>query len=207
MAPELIVRRLGLVEYLPTFEAMRRLTAERNEQTPDEIWLLQHPQVFTQGQAGKAEHLLAPGDIPVIQVDRGGQVTYHGPGQLVAYLMLDLRRLGLGVRELVTAMEQSLVDVLATYGIEAAPKADAPGVYVNGDKIASLGLRVSRGCSFHGLALNVDMDMSPFWRINPCGYAGLKMVQLKDLLAQPAPLDEVAERLEQGLRVRLGYAG
>ncbi|OEC44162.1 octanoyltransferase [Pseudomonas sp. 1D4] len=186
---------------------MRRLTAERNEQTPDEIWLLQHPQVFTQGQAGKAEHLLAPGDIPVIQVDRGGQVTYHGPGQLVAYLMLDLRRLGLGVRELVTAMEQSLVDVLATYGIEAAPKADAPGVYVNGDKIASLGLRVSRGCSFHGLALNVDMDMSPFWRINPCGYAGLKMVQLKDLLAQPAPLDEVAERLEQALRVRLGYAG
>ncbi|MDL5596510.1 lipoyl(octanoyl) transferase LipB [Bacillus subtilis] len=207
MAPELIVRRLGLVEYLPTFEAMRRLTAERNEQTPDEIWLLQHPQVFTQGQAGKAEHLLAPGDIPVIQVDRGGQVTYHGPGQLVAYLMLDLRRLGLGVRELVTAMEQSLVDVLATYGIEAAPKADAPGVYVNGDKIASLGLRVSRGCSFHGLALNVDMDMSPFWRINPCGYAGLKMVQLKDLLAQPASLDEVAERLEQALRVRLGYAG
>lgn len=207
MAPELIVRRLGLVEYQPTFEAMRRLTAERNEQTPDEIWLLQHPQVFTQGQAGKAEHLLAPGDIPVIQVDRGGQVTYHGPGQLVAYLMLDLRRLGLGVRELVTAMEQSLVDVLATYGIEAAPKADAPGVYVNGDKIASLGLRVSRGCSFHGLALNVDMDMSPFWRINPCGYAGLKMVQLKDLLAQPASLDEVAERLEQALRVRLGYAG
>nr|WP_263011431.1 lipoyl(octanoyl) transferase LipB [Pseudomonas otitidis] len=203
----MIVRRLGLVEYLPTFEAMRRLTAERNEQTPDEIWLLQHPQVFTQGQAGKAEHLLAPGDIPVIQVDRGGQVTYHGPGQLVAYLMLDLRRLGLGVRELVTAMEQSLVDVLATYGIEAAPKADAPGVYVNGDKVASLGLRVSRGCSFHGLALNVDMDMSPFWRINPCGYAGLKMVQLKDLLAQPAPLDEVAERLEQALRVRLGYAG
>ncbi|MHC5349118.1 lipoyl(octanoyl) transferase LipB [Metapseudomonas furukawaii] len=207
MAPELIVRHLGLVDYLPTFEAMRRLTAERDERTADEIWLLQHPQVFTQGQAGKAEHLLAPGDIPVIQVDRGGQVTYHGPGQLVAYLMLDLRRLGLGVRDLVTAMEQSLVDVLATYGIEAAPKADAPGVYVQGDKIASLGLRVSRGCSFHGLALNVDMDMSPFWRINPCGYAGLKMVQLKDLLVEPAPLDEVAERLERALRARLGYGG
>ncbi|MGQ7815739.1 lipoyl(octanoyl) transferase LipB [Metapseudomonas furukawaii] len=207
MAPELIVRHLGLVDYLPTFEAMRRLTAERDERTADEIWLLQHPQVFTQGQAGKAEHLLAPGDIPVIQVDRGGQVTYHGPGQLVAYLMLDLRRLGLGVRDLVTAMEQSLVDVLATYGIEAAPKADAPGVYVRGDKIASLGLRVSRGCSFHGLALNVDMDMSPFWRINPCGYAGLKMVQLKDLLVEPAPLDEVAERLERALRARLGYGG
>ncbi|WP_028631412.1 lipoyl(octanoyl) transferase LipB [Metapseudomonas resinovorans] len=203
---ELVVRHLGLVDYLPTLEAMRRLTAERDERTPDEIWLLQHPRVFTQGQAGKAEHLLAPGDIPVVQVDRGGQVTYHGPGQLVAYLMLDLRRLGLGVRELVTAMEQSLVDVLAAYGVEAAPKADAPGVYVDGDKIASLGLRVSRGCSFHGLALNVDMDMSPFWRINPCGYAGLKMVQLKDLLETAPPFEELAQRLERALRQRLGYA-
>ncbi|MCY1277946.1 Octanoyltransferase [compost metagenome] len=207
MAPaELIVRHLGLVDYLPTLEAMRSLTRERDAGTPDEIWLLQHPRVFTQGQAGKAEHLLAPGDIPVIQVERGGQVTYHGPGQLVAYLMLDLRRLGLGVRELVTALEQSLVDVLAAYGVEAAPKADAPGVYVKGDKIASLGLRVSRGCSFHGLALNVDMDMSPFWRINPCGYAGLKMVQLKDLLETPPQLDEVAQRLERALRRRLGYS-
>ncbi|MVW76788.1 lipoyl(octanoyl) transferase LipB [Pseudomonas xionganensis] len=204
--PELIVRQLGLADYLPTLEAMRRLTVERDEHTPDEIWLLQHPRVFTQGQAGKAEHLLAPGDIPVVQVERGGQVTYHGPGQLVAYLMLDLRRLDLGVRELVTAMEQSLVDVLAGYGIEAAPKADAPGVYVKGEKIASLGLRVSRGCSFHGLALNVDMDMTPFQRINPCGYAGLKMVQLRDLLDTPAPLDEVAQRLEQALRKRLGYS-
>lgn len=203
MAPELIVRHLGLADYLPTLEAMRRLTAERDGSTPDEIWLLQHPRVFTQGQAGKAEHLLAPGDIPVVQVDRGGQVTYHGPGQLVGYLMLDLRRLGLGVRELVTAMEQSLVDVLAGYGIEAAPKADAPGVYVAGDKIASLGLRVSRGCSFHGLALNVDMDMSPFQRINPCGYAGLKMVQLRDLLDSPPSFDEVAQRLERVLRDRL----
>jgi len=202
---ELIVRHLGLADYLPTLEAMRRLTAERGEATPDEIWLLQHPRVFTQGQAGKAEHLLAPGDIPVVQVDRGGQVTYHGPGQLVAYLMLDLRRLGLGVRELVTAMEQSLVELLASYDIQAAPKADAPGVYVAGDKIASLGLRVSRGCSFHGLALNVDMDMSPFGRINPCGYAGLKMVQLRDLLETPVPFDEVTQRLEQVLRRRLGY--
>jgi lipoyl(octanoyl) transferase len=193
------------VEYLPTLEAMRTLTAERDEHTPDEIWLLQHPAVFTQGQAGKAEHLLAPGEIPVIQVERGGQVTYHGPGQLVAYLMLDLRRLGLGVRDLVSAMEQSLVDLLASYGVEAAPKADAPGVYVRGEKIASLGLRVRRGCSFHGLALNVDMDMSPFARINPCGYSGLKMVQLKDLLDTSAPLDEVAQRLEQALRGRLGY--
>lgn len=203
--PECVVRHLGVVEYLPTLEAMRTLTAERDEHTPDEIWLLQHPAVFTQGQAGKAEHLLAPGEIPVIQVERGGQVTYHGPGQLVAYLMLDLRRLGLGVRELVSAMEQSLVDLLASYGVDAAPKADAPGVYVRGEKIASLGLRVRRGCSFHGLALNVDMDMSPFARINPCGYSGLKMVQLKDLLATPAPLDEVAQRLEQALRGRLGY--
>ncbi|OEC33270.1 lipoyl(octanoyl) transferase [Pseudomonas cuatrocienegasensis] len=203
--PDCVVRHLGLADYLPTLEAMRRLTAERDEHTPDEIWLLQHPHVFTQGQAGKAEHLLAPGDIPVIQVERGGQVTYHGPGQLVAYLMLDLRRLGLGVRELVSAMELSLVDLLASYGVEAAPKADAPGVYVNGEKIASLGLRVRRGCSFHGLALNVDMDMSPFARINPCGYSGLKMVQLKDLLETPAPLDEVAQRLELALRKQLGY--
>lgn len=203
--PELVVRHLGLVDYQPTLEAMRRLTTERDGQTPDEIWLLQHPKVFTQGQAGKAEHLLAPGEIPVVQVERGGQVTYHGPGQLVAYLMLDLRRLDLGVRELVTAMEQSLVDLLAGYGIEAVPKADAPGVYVAGDKIASLGLRVSRGCSFHGLALNVDMDMTPFLRINPCGYAGLKMVQMRDLLPAPPAFDEVAQRLEQALRQRLGY--
>lgn len=203
--PELVVRHLGLVDYQPTLEAMRQLTRERDERTPDEIWLLQHPRVFTQGQAGKAEHVLAAGDIPVVQVERGGQVTYHGPGQLVAYLMLDLRRLDLGVRELVTTMEQSLVDLLAGYGIEAAPKADAPGVYVAGDKIASLGLRVSRGCSFHGLALNVDMDMSPFLRINPCGYAGLKMVQMRDLLPASPAFDEVAQRLEQVLRGRLGY--
>lgn len=200
------MRHLGLVEYLPTLEAMRSFTAERDERTADEIWLLQHPRVFTQGQAGKPEHLLAPGDIPVVQVERGGQVTYHGPGQLVAYLMLNLRRQKLGVRELVTAMERALVDVLASYGVEAAPKADAPGVYVDGDKIASLGLRVRNGCSFHGLALNVDMDMSPFQRINPCGYAGLRMVQLRDLLETPPSLDEVAQRLEHALRERLGYA-
>jgi len=202
---ELIVRALGLVDYQPTLEAMRKLTAERDADTPDEIWLLQHPAVFTQGQAGKAEHLLAPGDIPVIQVERGGQVTYHGPGQLVGYLMLDLRRMGLGVRELVTAMERSLVDLLASYGVEAAPKPDAPGVYVNGAKIASLGLRVRRGCSFHGLALNVDMDMQPFQRINPCGYSGLQMVQLSELVAQPVSIEEVAQRLEQALRKQLGF--
>ena len=205
-AADLIVRHLGLVDYLPTLEAMRALTAERDDTTPDEIWLLQHPRVFTQGQAGKPEHLLAPGDIPVVQVERGGQVTYHGPGQLVGYLMLDLRRLDLGVRELVTVMEQALVEVMASYGVEAAPKADAPGVYVKGDKIASLGLRVRRGCSFHGLALNIDMDMTPFGRINPCGYAGLQMTQLKDLVATPPAFDEAARRLEQALRQRLGYA-
>lgn len=201
---ELIVRNLGLADYRPTLEAMRKLTAERDADTPDEIWLLQHPSVFTQGQAGKAEHVLAAGDIPVIQVERGGQVTYHGPGQLVGYLMLDLRRLGLGVRELVTLMEQSLVELLASYGLEAAPKADAPGVYIDGAKIASLGLRVRRGCSFHGLALNVDMDMEPFGRINPCGYSGLRMVQLRDLMDRSVAIDEVAQRLEQILRQRLG---
>ena len=205
MSSELIVRHLGLVDYLPTLEAMRSFTAERDDAAADQIWLLQHPRVFTQGQAGKAEHLLAPGDIPVIQVERGGQVTYHGPGQLVAYLMLDLRRQGLGVRELVTAMEQSLVELLASYGVDAAPKPDAPGVYVKGEKIASLGLRVRRGCSFHGLALNVDMDMTPFGRINPCGYSGLKMVQLRDLLEAPPTLDDVAYRLERVLRKQLGY--
>ncbi len=202
--PELCIRKLGLVEYQPTLDAMRDFTAERDADTADEIWLLQHPPVFTQGQAGKAEHVLAPGDIPVVQAERGGQVTYHGPGQLVGYLMLDLRRRGLGVRELVTVMEQSLVDVLGSFGVEAAPKADAPGVYVAGAKIASLGLRVRRGCSFHGLALNVDMDLQPFQRINPCGYSGLQMTQLSDLVSGPVTIEEVAQRLAEALRQHLG---
>ncbi|BDX19175.1 MAG: octanoyltransferase [Pseudomonadales bacterium] len=201
----LVIRRLGLVDYQPTLDAMRRLTEERGADTPDEIWLLQHPRVFTQGQAGKAEHVLAPGDIPVIKVERGGQVTYHGPGQLVAYLMLDLRRKNLGVRDLVTAMEQSLVDVLALHGVEAAPRADAPGVYVGADKIASLGLRVRRGCSFHGLALNLDMDLEPFRRINPCGYAGLRMTQLTEHVEGPVDMLLVEEQLATALRKRLGY--
>ncbi|SDS22426.1 lipoyl(octanoyl) transferase [Halopseudomonas sabulinigri] len=203
--PELLIRELGLVDYQPTLEAMRRFTDERDADTPDEIWLLQHPRVFTQGQAGKAEHVLAAGDIPVIQAERGGQVTYHGPGQLVGYLLLDLRRLGLGVRDLVTAMEQALVDVLQGYGLDAAPKPDAPGVYVQGAKIASLGLRVRRGCSFHGLALNVDMDMEPFQRINPCGYSGLRMVQLSELVEESVSLPRVQQQLSQALRQRLGY--
>lgn len=202
---EVLVRELGLVDYQPTLEAMRQFTDKRDEQTPDEIWLLEHPPVFTQGQAGKAEHVLAAGDIPVVQVERGGQVTYHGPGQLVAYLLLDLRRLGIGVRELVTLMERSLVDVLGAYGIDAAPRPDAPGVYVQDAKIASLGLRVRRGCSFHGLALNVDMDLQPFGRINPCGYAGLRMTQMADLLDAKPTLGEVGERLQRVLRSHLGY--
>lgn len=205
MTAPLVVRNLGLVEYQPVLEAMRSFTAERTAETADEIWLLQHPRVFTQGQAGKAEHVLAPGDIPVIKVERGGQVTYHGPGQLVAYVLLDLRRLGIGVRDLVTAMEQALVTTLATYDVSAAPRADAPGVYVGTAKIASLGLRIRGGCSFHGLALNVDMDMEPFRRINPCGYAGLAMTQLREHTAQALALEEVGDRLLQALRDQLGY--
>ena len=207
MPPPLIVRRLGQADYLSTLEAMRTLTAERDASTADEIWLLEHPAVFTQGQAGKAEHVLAAGDIPVVQVERGGQVTYHGPGQLVAYLMLDIRRLDMGVRDLVSAMEQALVHLLGGYGVQAAPRPDAPGVYVGAAKIASLGLRIRRGCSFHGLALNVDMDMQPFQRINPCGYAGLAMTQLQDHVPEAVVMAEVEQRLEQALRHALGYPG
>ncbi|MDX1735330.1 MAG: lipoyl(octanoyl) transferase LipB [Halioglobus sp.] len=178
----MVLREPGLVEYEPTLDAMRRFTDERDAGTPDELWLLQHPPVFTQGQAGKAEHLLAPGDIPVVQVDRGGQVTYHGPGQWVLYLLVDLRRRGLGVRDLVDLIEHAIIELLADYGIEAAADPGAPGVYVDGRKIASLGLRVRKGCSYHGLALNVDMDLEPFGRINPCGYAGLEVTSMARLL-------------------------
>lgn len=200
------VRDLGLVEYEPTWQAMQRFTNERVPTTEDEIWLLQHPPVFTQGQAGKAEHLLLPGDIPVVQVDRGGQVTYHGPGQLVCYLMLDVRRLSIGVRELVSRIEQSLIDLLASYDVHAVAKPDAPGVYVNGAKIASLGLRIRNGHSFHGLAFNVDMDLEPFRRINPCGYAGMSMTQLADLVAGPIEFSEVSARLRDQLVKHLGYS-
>ncbi len=181
-APELVQRELGLVDYQPTLDAMRQLTDSRGPDSPDELWLLQHPPVFTQGQAGRAEHLLAPGDIPVIQVDRGGQVTYHGPGQWVLYLMVDMRRRQFGVRDLVNLIEHSLVSLLAEYAIAAAADPAAPGVYVEGAKIASLGLRVRRGCSYHGLALNVDMDLEPFGRINPCGYAGLQVTSMAQQL-------------------------
>lgn len=178
---ELIVRQLGRQRYMPIWQKMQSFTDTRDEHTADEIWLVEHEPVFTQGQAGKAEHLLNTGDIEVIQVDRGGQVTYHGPGQQMMYVLFNLRRLNIGVRELVTWLEECIIDTLKDYDIDAYAKADAPGVYVNDSKVASLGLRVRRGCSFHGLALNVSMDLSPFLRINPCGYAGMNMVQTTDL--------------------------
>ena len=178
---ELIVRQLGRQRYMPIWQKMQSFTDTRDEHTADEIWLVEHEPVFTQGQAGKAEHLLNTGDIEVIQVDRGGQVTYHGPGQQIMYVLFNLRRLNIGVRELVTWLEECIIDTLKDYDIDAYAKADAPGVYVNDSKVASLGLRVRRGCSFHGLALNVSMDLSPFLRINPCGYAGMNMVQTTDL--------------------------
>jgi len=178
----LIIRSLGQQDYQTTWDAMRSFTARRGPATPDELWLLEHPAVFTLGQAGRDEHVLAPGDIPVIRVDRGGQVTYHGPGQLIAYLLLDLRRAGIGVKRLVHLLEQAVVDFLAELDISAAARSDAPGVYVDGAKIASLGLRVSRGASYHGLALNLDMDLQPFSRINPCGYAGLAVTRVADLV-------------------------
>ena len=202
---ELIVRDLGEQPYLETWEAMKSFTASRDASTPDELWLLEHPRVYTQGQAGKAEHILAPGDIPVILVDRGGQVTYHGPGQLVVYLMIDLTRHRLGIRSLVDVIEQAIVRTLAGMGVAAAPRPDAPGVYVEQAKIASLGLRVRRGCSFHGLALNVAMDMGPFRRINPCGYAGMAMCQVSDFVPgatvaglAPALSDELVNGLAGG---------
>lgn len=190
----IFVRRLGLVDYLPTFQAMQAFTEARTADTPDEIWLIEHSPVFTQGLNGKAEHLLAPGEIPVVQVDRGGQVTYHGPGQLVVYLLLDLRRRKLGVRQVVNAMEQAVITLLGDYGIYARARPEAPGVYVKGNKIAALGLRVRRGCSYHGLSLNIDMELEPFSRINPCGYQGLGVTQLRALGIND-PLEEVAERL------------
>jgi len=200
----LIVRSLGLTDYVPVWEAMRGLTDSRKKNTLDEIWVTQHKPVFTQGQSGRPENIINPGDIPVVLSDRGGQVTYHGPGQLVVYLMFDLRRMDLNVRVLVGGIEESIIDVLASYSIGATRERDAPGVYVRGSKIGSLGLRVRRGCSFHGLSLNVAMDLEPFDRINPCGNVDLKMSQVKDC-GGPSDLSVVAEDLIGRLSSRFQF--
>lgn len=196
----MIVRHLGCVDYTSTWQAMREFTDGRTPDTPDELWLLEHPRVFTQGQAGKAEHVLFPGDIPVVQVDRGGQVTYHGPGQLVAYCLFDLKRLNVGARALVEGVEDAVVATLQAYGIPAKADREAHGVYIDGKKIASLGLRIRKGCSYHGLALNVDLDLEPFRRINPCGYSGLEMTQMRAFLnAQTPRVDAVGDALADAL--------
>ena len=205
------MRALGLQPYTETYAAMRAFTATRDAASDDELWLLEHPPVFTQGQAGRPEHVLAAGDIPVVQSNRGGQVTYHGPGQLVAYVLVDLQRRGYGVRSLVTRLERAMIATLAGYGISAEARADAPGVYVRQAqwpdggreewrKIGSLGLRVSRGCSYHGLALNVDMDLEPFNRIDPCGLRGMRMTQIADLAGRAPTHAKVAADLESELR-------
>jgi lipoyl(octanoyl) transferase len=204
LSASVLVRRLGRVEYLTAFAAMQAYTDRRDAATLDELWLLEHPPVFTLGLNGRPEHLLAPGAIPVIRVDRGGQVTYHGPGQVVVYVLLDLRRAQLGVRQLVTLLEQSVVDLLAFYGIPGYARPEAPGVYVEQAKIAALGLRVRRGCSYHGLSLNVAMDLEPFSRINPCGYPGLQVTQLSEL-GIATDLPAVQELLLRSLLRRLGY--
>jgi lipoyl(octanoyl) transferase len=196
-------RWLGRVEYEPTWRAMQRFTEDRDSKSPDEIWFLEHPPVYTLGMNADARHLLDAGSIPQVAIDRGGQVTYHGPGQLVVYPLLDLRRLGLGVRPLVTALEQALVDLAADLGISASARREAPGVYVDGAKLASVGLRIRRGCSYHGVALNVAMDLEPFTRINPCGHAGLRVVDLAHLGVHES-LRSVASRLLPHLTRRLG---
>jgi len=203
-ANTLIIRQLGLQPYEPIWHAMQDFTNNRTEQTLDEVWLLEHYPVFTQGQAGKVEHLLMPGDIPVVQSDRGGQITYHGPGQLIAYLLIDVKRHQLGPRALVTAIESCLVDLLASYGITAYAKPDAPGVYVKQAKIASLGLRIRRNASFHGFALNVQMDLEPFSRINPCGYAGMEMTQLAHFVGE-VDFTELTNRVITQLVDKLAY--
>ena len=200
-----VFRWLGRADYAPTWRAMQSFTDERDATTPDELWFLEHAPVFTQGVNGKHEHLLAPGGIPVVGIDRGGQVTYHGPGQLVVYPMIDLRRRGIGVRELVVALESAVIALAKAHGISASGRRDAPGVYVEGRKLASLGLRIRRGCSYHGLALNVDMDLEPFGRINPCGIAGLEMTQLA-MLGVRGDVHDIALEIAPMLRDALGLA-
>ena len=203
MSGTLVVRRLGRTDYQATWRAMQDFTATRDGQTQDEIWLLEHPPVFTQGLAGRPEHLLRETGVPLVRTDRGGQITYHGPGQVIAYLLIDLARRGLKVRELVSRIEQATIDLLASLGSEGQRLAGAPGVYVGGAKIASLGLRVKGGCSYHGVSLNADMDLSPFAAINPCGYPGLKVTQLRDLGVRSDPT-EVGELLLQQLQNHIG---
>jgi lipoyl(octanoyl) transferase len=204
MGYPLVVKNLGEKPYVKTWQTMKSFTDSRDECAADEIWFVQHPPVYTLGQAGKVEHLLTPGDIPVVHSDRGGQVTYHGPGQLVCYLLLDVRRLQLGVRGLVTAIEKSIVHLINSYGVAAESKPEAPGVYVDGKKLAALGLRIRKGCSYHGLSLNVDMDLGPFLNINPCGFKGLEVVDMKGL-GIDRPMTEIMEELTDILIRQIGY--
>lgn len=200
------LNNLGIKPYIEVWEAMRTFTDARTDDTPDELWIVEHPPVFTQGQAGKAEHIIDPGDIPVVQSDRGGQVTYHGPGQLVIYCLIDIKRRHIGIRALVTALEQAVISMLATLNIKAHSRCDAPGIYIEEAKICSIGLRIRKGCSYHGLALNVAMDLSPFTRINPCGFNQLTMTQLADH-CNVDTIDEAAELLIPYLLNKLGYNG
>jgi len=206
MGHPLVVKNLGEKHYVKTWQSMKSFTESRQECAADEIWFVQHPPVYTLGQAGKVEHLLTPGGIPVVHSDRGGQVTYHGPGQLVCYLLLDVRRLQLGVRGLVTAIEQSIVQLINSYGVTAESKPEAPGVYVDGKKLAALGLRIRKGCSYHGLSLNVDMDLGPFSNINPCGFKGLEVIDMKGL-GIDRPMPEIMEELTDILTRQIGYDG
>jgi len=199
------IRQLDLVEYNIAWEAMRRFTEQRDENTHDEIWLLQHPAIFTQGQAGKAEHILNPGTIPVIQIDRGGQITYHGPGQLICYVLLNLKQRKLTIKQLINLLEQSVIDLLEQYGIKSDRRARAPGIYVDQAKIAALGLRVRKGCTFHGLALNMDMDLEPFSRINPCGFPDMRVTQLSDLIDSSRSISEASNDLSNILCEHLNY--
>lgn len=205
LAKQLTLRYLGTQPYLETWQAMSDFTSLRDEKSIDEIWIVEHPAVFTQGSAGKAEHLLQQTEIPVVKSDRGGQITYHGPGQIVVYLLINIRRKDFNVRRLVTIIEQGIVDLLSAHNVQAVAKPDAPGVYVNDRKIASLGLKIRRGCSFHGLALNVDMDLSPFLQINPCGYAGLEMTQCKDEGIN-LTVEELAPQLIEKMNQQLQYS-
>jgi len=200
-----VIRRLGRVDYEPTWRAMQRFTNERDASTPDEIWFLEHPPVFTLGMNASAAHVLAPGDIPVVQIDRGGQVTYHGPGQLVVYPLIDLRRAKLGVRDIVTALEKCVIQLAAEFGVSAEARKEAPGIYVAGKKLGSVGIRIRRHSSYHGLAVNVNLDLEPFQRINPCGYQGLQMTQLGEL-GGPSTVESAADALEPHLLRALGFA-